>query len=90
MLGELGTDACRSGSTEITDETSCEAAATRFGYTWDASEGDKSGSLTCNYMYCTGYDPHIVRLPSGHGALANWLCLGAWSAGARAGAAGRR
>merc|ERR1712038_998794 len=70
--GEKGVDTCPSGYAPIYNTAECEDAANHFGYPYDANDGDKTGTILCNY--CTGCNPIQVELSSSHGNEAYWLC----------------
>ena len=64
--------ACPNYYDPIYDSDECEAAANHFRYPYDANDGDKTGTILCNY--CTGCSTVQVELSSSHGSNAYWLC----------------
>ena len=74
IQGNLGEDACPTGYYPIMGQDECEAAANYFGY--DFLENPITAAVDENSVcnYCTGCNPHHVRLSSNHGSAAYWLC----------------
>ena len=65
-------DACPTDAKAITDPAKCEEAAKAFGYVWEEALGSETGTPICHY--CTGCASKVVKLSSGHGDGAYWMC----------------
>ena len=74
-LGEIGVDACPTGTMAITDTDKCAEASQALGYgdIFDERIGTKTGeNVICNY--CTSCVPIDTRVSSDHGDQAYWIC----------------
>ena len=72
-LGPLGEDKCpHQLSSSLSTPQACAQAAYKAGLAYDASANDGSADAVCHV--CGGCEPPIVRLSSGHGSSAKWLC----------------
>ena len=77
LLGDVGVDACPTGSTPIVEPTICETASSYLGLSYDVDSNDGSADAECNY--CGGCDPKVTRVTDNHGTNAQWVCSGTLS-----------
>jgi len=71
-LGVSGVDGCLDGFVKITSPADCAAGSSALGLQYRSSLNDGNAASVC--FLCEGCDPQTVRVSTGHGGLAQWLC----------------